>query len=367
MTGRPALAARLAQHRAFWKREEPACPPASFRVGDFFFARHFRAARPLLVYGRRITPELLRVADFLPDYERQFAQAEELGQDGFWTAEPYTGIPWMEAMLGCEVYAQEESFISKPPAAAGSDPGGRLGWAAAHARFDPANAWFRKYMEFVDVLAEHSAGRFTVGQPIMRGPTDMLGALLGQTELIFALADDPAGVGRLAARVADVFLAVIREMQKRVPAFHGGAAMGFYHVWTPGPCIWFQDDLSAVLSPGLYREHFIPLAERICAAYDWTGVHLHPSSFFIIDDLMKLEGLRAIEINKDVGGPSVAEMLPVLKRVLERKNLILWGDLSLDDLALARRELPCQGLFFNIVAPDLEQARARLDFVRKWE
>ncbi len=36
-------------------------------------------------------------------------------------------------------------------------------------------------------------GRFPVGMPIMRGPTDMIGALLGQQEMVLALMmEEPA-------------------------------------------------------------------------------------------------------------------------------------------------------------------------------
>ena len=45
---RASLQERFALHRAFWTREEQPRPLASFRVGDFFFARHFHAALPLL-------------------------------------------------------------------------------------------------------------------------------------------------------------------------------------------------------------------------------------------------------------------------------------------------------------------------------
>ena len=111
---RPSVAARLRLHQLFWGRQPLPYPPASFRVGDYFVSRQFDAAKPLLVQGQRITPDMLTVEAFVPDYERMFASAEALGQDGFWTAEPFTGIPWMEAILGCEVYANEESFSSKP-------------------------------------------------------------------------------------------------------------------------------------------------------------------------------------------------------------------------------------------------------------
>jgi hypothetical protein len=349
---------RLDLHRAFWSRGPQTRPVAAFKVGDFFFARHFRAARRLLVRNKTITPDMINVGDYLADYERMFAEIEKIGQDGFWTAEPYTGIPWMEAILGCEVRANEESFSSKPFLSPAD---------ADRVVFDPSNPWFLKYMEFTTELVKLSRGRFPVGQPITRGPSDMVGALLGQTEMVFALADHPDDLRSLIRNVTSVFLAVMAEQRKVTPAFRGGSALGFYHAWAPGPSIWFQDDLSALLSPELYREFFLESASTICAGYDYTAIHLHPTSFFILDELLSIERLRVIEVNKDVGGPSVAEMLPVLRRILDTKGLILWGDLSLDDLALIKQNLPPRGMFLNIVAPSLDEARARNEYIKAWE
>ncbi len=327
-------------------------------MGDFFFARHFEAGRALLEPGRRIAPDDIDVAAYAADYERLYGEGEAIGQDGFFTAEPYTGLPWMEAMLGCGIVANAESFASLPCLKSAAE-GARLELA-------PGDAWLGKYLDFTRMLVNMGAGRFPVGQPIMRGPTDMVGALLGQTGMVYALADEPDDVRELAHIVTRAFLAVIERQRALVPAFHGGTSLGFYHVWAPGPSIWFQDDLSALLSPALYRHFFLDCAREICATAEYTAVHLHPSSFFILEDLLSLDGLLAIEVNKDVGGPSVAEMLPTLARIMERKRLILFGDFTAGELELVRRGLPVDGLALFVVAATVEEARALNALVRRW-
>lgn len=354
---RPDIETRLAMHRTFWNREPQRHPLAAFRVvPDFFFSRHFRAAEKLLVPGKRITPDLLVVEDFLPDYESMFQTSEEVGQDAFWTAEPFTGIPWMEAILGCDIYAAEESFISKPRMKSLDEMDGIA--------FNPDSPWLKKYLEFTARLVELSRGRFPIGMPIMRGPSDMVGAVYGQTEMVFALADEPDRMKEFFLRVTDVFLRVIAEQKKLVPPFHGGQALGFYHVWCPGKSIWFQEDLSAIMSPAMYREFLVEPARRICAGHDYTSIHLHPASFFILDELLALDALKTIEVNKDVGGPSVPEMIPELRRIAEKKNLILWGDFTLEDLDCIRKNLPKRGLFLHVVAPTMDEAGILLDAVR---
>jgi DNA-binding FadR family transcriptional regulator len=358
---RAGLKERLALHRSFWALEKQPRPLASFRVGDFFFARHFRAALPLLEPDKSISPEMLNVSEFLPDYERMFREAEELGQDGFWTGEPFTGIPWMEAILGCPIRAGRESFTSRPWLSSPAE-------ALEKVRFDPQNPWLGKYLEFTTTLVQQSRGRYPVGMPIMRGPTDILGALLGQKEMVMALMKtDPQAMHRLIERVTRAFLAVIEAQRRLTPPFYGGWALGFYHVWAPGTAIWFQDDLSAILSPKLYRQFFLDSARLILAGHDHTAVHLHPSSFFILDELLTLENLKVVEVNKDISGPGVKEMLPVLAKIMQTRGVILWGDLTIEDLELVKQNLPCRGLALNVVAPTPDEAGARLKYIRNWE
>jgi DNA-binding FadR family transcriptional regulator len=357
---RARLEERLALHRAFWAGQEQSRPLASFRTGDFFFARHFQAALPLLEPGKILSPESLIVSEFLPDYERQFAEAEALGQDGFWTGEPYTGIPWMEAILGCPVRAGQESFFSQPWLSSPAE-------ALERVRFDPKNPWLLKYLEFTAALVKLSRGRFPVGMPIMRGPTDMLGALLGQQEMVVALMEeDPEVIKPLIERVTRAFLAVIEAQRQLIPPFYGGSALGFYHLWAPGRSIWYQDDLSAILSPALYRQFFLESGRLILAGHDQTAFHLHPNSFFILPELLTLENLKAIQVNRDVSGPGVEEMLPVLARIMQTRGLILWGDLTVADLELIRQNLPCRGLALNVVAPSREEAGERMAHIRRW-
>jgi hypothetical protein len=124
-------------------------------------------------------------------------------------AEPFTGIPWMEAILGCEIRAGDASFVSRH-------------WMASldeldRVRLDPQNPWFLKYLEFTEKLVRLSAGRFPVGMPIMRGPSDIVGAIMGQTEMVFALADESERMKEFFNRAAEAFLGVLTAQNALIP------------------------------------------------------------------------------------------------------------------------------------------------------
>ena len=352
---------RLQLHREFWDGRAKR-PLAAFRIGDYFIADKFDAALPLRVPGKHIEPHMLHVEDFLADYERQFAQVESIGQDGFWTAEPYPAIPWLEAILGSPILALERSFVAETVYGEGEKI------PVIHAELE-GNPWFEKLMEFVRELGALSKGRFPVGQPIIRGITEGFGALLGETRMVYELFDRPQEMKVLAASIEEVLLGIAHAMNRETPDYYGGSALGFYHVWTPGKCTWFQEDLTSLLSPAAYDEYLKPNHAVFCGAYEYNTVHMHSSSFHVLDGICSLKNLKSVEINKDEGGLSVTEMLPALRKVqASGKRLILWGMLTLEDLDVIRRELDIkQGVFFSIVAPDTKTAGELMEAVRKME
>ncbi len=345
-------------HKNFWEREPTAKPLYNFRIAeDFFFAAHFDGIQHLLIPGKEIFPEMLNVDQLLEDYENHFQENQKINQQAFWAAEPYTGVPWMEGILGCSVFASDKSFVSKPTGVKAED--------IKEIKFDPQNEWYLKYIEFATKLTKFSDGRFPVAQPIMRGPTDMTGAILGQGEMLYAILRDKDMVKAIFEQVTDVFLEVIKGQYHAIENFHGGYSVGFYQVWAPGKVIWFQEDLTAILSPTLYRELLMGCAEKICRDYPYTAFHLHPSSFFIVDELLKVDGLKAIEVNKDIGGPSVKEMMGEFKKIIEKKCLIIWGDLDEEDIDCIKGELPNTGLFLNIIVESTERARQLQEHIAK--
>ncbi|GHV91105.1 hypothetical protein AGMMS50268_16080 [Spirochaetia bacterium] len=347
---------RIEEHKKFWRHEKTEGLLAGFRIGDYFFATHYQAAKPLLVNGQKISPDMIDVDSFLEDYEKQFQLVDRLDQTAFWTAEPYTGIPWMEAFWGSEIIAGEYSCVAhhfvKGPEELES------------LRFSMDNPWVEKYFEFVKKLNTLSAGRFPVGEPIMRGQGDTTGALMGQTELILAMYEEPEMVKAFLERMVDSFLAINEEMHRLNGDFLGGSGMGFYHLWAPGKCVWFQEDICALLSPDLYREFFLENERRICSVYDYSLTHQHPSAFYNLDNLLSNEGLKVVEINKDAGGPGIREMLPQFKKVLDKgKKLQVWGDLDEEEIKIVYDNLPPEGICFNLIEKDIETAQRVSDYL----
>lgn len=351
------LEERLRLHTAFWDGSEMQEPLVSFRIGDYFFADKFEANKPLLVPQTVVTPDMIPVDAFLADYEHMYRECEETGQSGFFTAEPCTGFPWMEAMMGAKVLGAGSAFVTHPRCGTLEDLGG--------IRFDSKNPWAQIYFEFLTKLVRLSGGRFPVGQPILRGFSDCVGALIGQTELVYALMDQPALLRERFEEIAHFQTALLDEHYRRVSTFHGGYAVGFYHLWAHGKVIWYQDDLTALMSPAHYQGFVKEPSSKICAYCDYSLVHLHSSSFFHLDGILSLPQLKAVEINKDVGGLSVHQMIPEFRRVINaEKSLVVWGSLTKTEISEIMGNLPHKRLHFNLIVPTVGDAKELNGYIK---
>ena len=98
------------RHRLFWHRERTDRPLVGFTIGSYFPVHRFDAARDHLQENGLILPETMPVDTYLEDYERLYGLSLAADQDLFWVAEPFPGIPWMEAILGCEICGASDSL-----------------------------------------------------------------------------------------------------------------------------------------------------------------------------------------------------------------------------------------------------------------
>jgi len=322
---------RAELHDEFWRRKNRE-HLLGFSPGDYFISRRFDAAKPLLVPGRQIRPQDLDPESFLADYERMYKAAASGGGDLFYTPEPMPGIPWLEAISGFPVYGGVSSFYALE---AKSLDAGKI----------VSQDWLDKYLAFTDMLSEKGEGRYICGQPILRGPADLLGTGIGQQQLIFEMIDNPGDVEKKLDAFAALLLDLLLLSSPR--AMYGGRAMGFYHLWCPGDCLWFQDDLTAIMSPDLYKKFLYKIHDRLAKAAPYAMMHLHMTSSYIIEYLLEMDGLNAIQVNKDIG-ESVESMLPLLKTIRETKNLVLWGDFTPAEVKTLRGELDPQGVYIIV-------------------
>jgi hypothetical protein len=338
---------RVRRFREFYARQNDR-PLLGFFVGSEYPLHRYSASQNL-PDDTPLHPDALSVEPYLDDSDRLFEIHEACGGDFIWSASAFWGIPWLEAAVGCSVYADHEtgSIYTQPPHSfSGPDD---------IPVFDAESGWEGKVVEFITELASRSGGRWPIGTTRMRGITDLLSAVYGPQAFVLAMIDRPAEVRAVCRRLTDFWLAFARIQLEYIPAFHGGMGSFYYNMWVPAGTVWHQEDAAALLSPQLYegliREH----DERIVRSLPNCVLHMHPTSYLPIDSYLKIPFL-AFELHIDEGGPRARQLYDVHRRILESRPLLIWGKLSDDDLEWIFSKLPSSGLAVMQVVEDDVQA-----------
>ena len=339
---------RVALFRQYYAMENER-PLLGFFLGSEFPLHRYQAAKSL-PQDRPLTPDDFRVEPYLDDCDILFETHEQCGGDFIWSATPFWGVPWLEAALGCEIFASQAtgSIYSEPPK--------KFTGPNSIPAFDADNPWMQKSVEFITKLAQRSRGRWPLATTRMRGVSDLLAALYGGNEIVFAMMDQPDEIKASAGKLTDFFIEYGKLQLKHIPTFHDGIGSFYYYMWAPAGTIWHQEDAAALLSPDMYREFIEPCDRKIVDSFDGCIIHKHPTGYFPVDSYLSMN-VTALELHIDQGGPSAEQLYDVHKKILAKKPLLIWGDISEKDMDWIFSKLPHQGLAVNIVVSSSQQAR----------
>ena len=309
----------MRRHEAFWRgegerslRQVTAHAPLR-EQGDIPLADGRRAGE-----GQYLTPNLIDPRRF---YGENGGPGSALEGD-FMVGSVPPGLCWTEAILGCPVRVVTGGPWAEPFFEEGTDL----------ERLTPDREWLDKLDDFVDFLAVRAGGRYPVGQPLMRGPVDMMASALGHERMCLTFLESPEWADAFLEVCADVFIETARRRLSHTPRFEEGYISG-YGIWAPGSVVRTQVDNATLLSPGVYRERVLPHDRRVIEAFDYPLIHLHSGCLHIVDDLLQVEALKAIQVSIDYpGGPLASDVLPVLNKILQGKPLIVTGPVTESEL-----------------------------------
>jgi hypothetical protein len=353
------LEEKIRRYRAFWDRAPVDRPLVAFSLGGWFSFQSYSAVQKYRGL-ENILPDMLSPERYFQDYDRIVAPFERIEDDVIHSVAPIPAFPWLEAMLGIPVQVGNESIWAKEGGFDYRDTG--------KLNLSPDNPWRRTYLEFVSALQSRYGDRYPVGQPILRGPADMVAALRGSQQMIFDLYDCPDDFQRLCRKCTEFAIGLVRDQLAITRPFHGGYEVESFTLWAPGGIVRMQEDASALFSPDLYGKYLQGEDRRIADAFPYQVIHLHSSSLHLLNRFAEIESLKCIEINKDQGGWGVPRMLPLFKMVqAQGKGLIVRGKLDAEDLAVLRRGLSPNGLCLQIVVETPEEAGRFGEFFRPWQ
>jgi len=340
--------AKVKRYTAFWNLEDVERPLVGFSFIGWFPFQEFAACKAWSS-SRYLTPPMIAPEAFMEDHVRILLEGEALDDDLIRGACPMqVAVPFLPGMLGCKLRILPDNVLGEEQ---------HLSWdEALHLELDHQNPWFRIYMEFAQALVACSNGRFPVSHAAELGPTDLHAVVRGHNESIMDLVDEPEKSAKLLWRMGDIFREVTEEFWKRVPLFHGGYFDAQYSLWSPGPIIRMQEDATAVFSPTLYRKFVQPVDRMLAGHFPNSFIHLHSTSMYLLEAFLEVEEIKCFEINNDVSGPPLENMIPYFRRVQKaRRPLLIRGSFSVQEMRLLLDALEPRGLFLNIMVNTMEE------------
>ena len=334
--------AKVERYKAFWNRKDVKRPLVGFTFIGWFPLREFRVCKAWHS-SQYLTPDMVAPEAFVDDYIRLLQEGDIVDDDLIRGACPmHVAVPFLPAILGSKLRVLPENVLGEEQ---------HLPWKEAlKVRLDQQNPWFKKYMEFAQALVWESRGRFPVSHAAELGPSDLHAVLRGHNESIMDLVDEPAKSADLLWRMGEIFREFTEQLWKRVPLFCGGYFDAQYSLWSPGPIIRMQEDATANYSPALYRSLVQPVDRMLAGHFASSFIHLHSTSMFLLDAFLEIDEIQCFEINNDVGGPPLKEMVPYFQMVQKaRRPLLIRGAFNRDEMRLLLDSLEVRGLFLNIM------------------
>ena len=340
--------AKIEGYRAFWERRKTPRPLVGFSCKSWFPICEF-AASSAWQPSTLLEPAMVDPKAFLDDQDRLLREGESIGDDILRGVSPSQGIPWLCGTMGGRLRVLPGSVLALDR---------NLPWGDLDdVRLDTESPWFRKYMEFLEVLIDWANGRLPVSHGSLIGPCDVAALLRGHSQSILDLIEEPERSRQLLRMCGDVFRDMTEAAWQVISQYHGGWFDAQYQLWAPGPIARLQEDASALYSPALYREFLQPVDRSIARHFSSCFMHLHPTSMFLLDAFLEIEELRCFQINREVSGPSLPDMVAYYQQVqAAQRSLVIRGSFTPDEIRLLMDHLDPAGLYLYIMVESLDEA-----------
>lgn len=350
----------LERHRAFWTRGSVDRPLLNVtrlvpeRTGEQHYSPLEEVVVPaadgsnLLTRQEPITPDLIDPALMIDMAEnpRWHGDPDAPGpwivNDLFVTRNPFSTMVWIEAILGCPVVPRlDTGSVYSAPWLNGPDEVDKI-------PPPEKSPWLDLLKRYTGALVENSRGRYQVAQTLQRGPVDLVSALLGHTEMCLAIYDQPKELRRLVEFCTETFIMVTKAQHDQYVPLEGGYSSP-YAIWAPGTYVNTQCDVVSSMSAEAYKEFFFPGDLEICKSFDYSSVHLHSGYLHHTDVFLEGPYPTAVQVALDTGSTpnTVHTLIPLFKRVLEVKPLIITGALTQSEVEELLDELPPNGLYIS--------------------
>ena len=309
-------------HRKYWKNT-----PGLVLRGEWDYSRSPLRIR---VHDENIkgdfTPEMLDVDRLVRDTETACKAHPHINNDIFEFVEVDEVIPWIEAIVGCHIYAlgRGASMVANPSDVATEDLPAHLERLLDNL---DKNIWYRKLGDGYQGLNERLGDKYPRAQTLMRGPGDMVGALLGHEKSIGMMIDPDSKklMMQLLDLCSKIYIKTVKMQLDKGGSFKGGYC-NIFGIWAPEYNVRSQEDEASLVSPKMYDEFFLPHHIQEVAGYAYSTFHMHSGyvmTTYNWREFSKRGNIGSFEVAMDPNGPTAEVLLPSLLEMNSMKPLVI--------------------------------------------
>lgn len=321
----------------FWAKNPIDRPPTGIASDGVFMPinylrKEFRRSK--------LVPSDINSELCMTDYEFGFSDRPIFSDDWMPFCAPWRAVPWLEAICGCPVRYSTGSLAPEHFVDSAK--------ALADLPIPAEQLWLDCMKEQTGQLQAGAADDCWSSPSILRGPSDVLAAMRGITEFYCDIMTDADIIDEAAGRINRLFLDVLDTHFSIVGEKYGGYGH-IYGYWAPGKTIVIQEDAMGMCSPETYRDIFMKYnADIVGHLGQHVLFHIHSTGFEHYKDVLSIPGIAGLQITMEANGPSLLDMLPVLKEILQKSRLILFVDHYFEQLPATLRQLPKEGFYLII-------------------
>jgi hypothetical protein len=317
----------------FWDKKSADRPPVGVYDERIFLPINF-LRRP---FPRpTVSPEDVTSDLAMPEYEYSFAKRAVSCDDYMAFSAPWRGVPWLEASCGCTVRYAKGSLAPAHFVESAED--------LADLPIPAPNGWLDCLRRETERLESQAPPDCWISPTILRGPSDVLAAMREMRAFFVDLHDHPEALATAAARLNQLLIKALDLHYSIVRPKLGGFGHIFGY-WAPGRTIVIQEDVMGMCSPDMYRDIFMPNnAEVVRHMGDYVLFHLHTTGYKHYKHVLDIPGIAGLEIGMESIGPTIVDLVPVFREILERSRLILHVGSGFESLPQVLRKLPVEGL-----------------------
>ena len=238
---------------------------------------------------------------------------------------------------------------------------------------DPANPWWRCYLELTRASVEAGRGKWITAYPDLHSGIDALSAMRGPEQLCLDLLLDPSAVHRAMQSMTAIWKQVIDAVDSIVlPAGQGTTN------WTGGwsarrfVCIG-QNDFTCMMSAKMYRDFCFEDNAACCEYVDYSLYHLDgPQALRHLPTILSYPALDVVQWIPGAGAAPPSAWLDALRTIQAagKKVQLLLVDVNgvtdpFPEVEILCRELDPRRTFLVADVNSAEEADALLKLARQ--